>query len=118
MRIPRRARTKWNAGSSRSVAMLLSCMPNPPTPAAPPSLAELRDRAGAVMLRDQRALRRQIEQARRLGGGPPRSAIDDLRRSVVAAEERIEQRRAQLPSPRYPAGLPVSEKKDDILAAL
>src|SRR6478609_9256629 len=26
--------------------------------------------------------------------------------------------RPQLPSPRYPAGLPVSEKKDDILAAI
>src|SRR5438552_6975230 len=39
-------------------------------------------------------------------------------RMAAPSEARTEQRRAQLPKPTYPAGLPISDRKDDILAAV
>src|SRR3954469_23725241 len=33
-------------------------------------------------------------------------------------EEEVAQRRARLPVPTYPAGLPISDRKEDILAAI
>src|SRR5205807_4146903 len=39
-------------------------------------------------------------------------------RMAAPSEARTEQRRAQLPKPTYPAGLPISDRKDDILAVV
>src|SRR5262249_30560674 len=48
-------------------------------------------------------------------GGPVIAAIS---RDVAAAEARLAARRAAVPALRYPAELPVSQRKDEILAAI
>src|SRR5437773_9430937 len=71
------------------------------------------------MARDQDRLRRQLDRARGLkDDGARRALLDEAAAAVDAAEQRISNRRASVPVPRYPAALPVSERKDDIAAAI
>ena len=89
------------------------------TPPLVPSPTDLQDRLPALMVRDQHGLARRIERARSRRGAEERSVdLGELARAVEAAERRVERRRATVPEPRYPAGLPVSEKKDEVLAAI
>src|SRR3954447_1142329 len=82
-------------------------------------LSDLHDRLHTLMARDQRALRNRIDKARRIGDANERgAALAEIASAVETAEARIEERRAQLPKPTYPPGLPVSERKDDVLAAI
>src|ERR1700723_3523208 len=83
------------------------------------SLAELQDRLPGLMLRDQRRLGRRAEQA----AAPPdpgarEQALDRLRGDPGAAEARADARRASVPVLRYPAELPVSQRRDEIAAAI
>jgi ATP-dependent helicase HrpA len=79
----------------------------------PASVADLRARLDGLTLRDEHRLARRLERAR--GGG------DDLARvqaEVEAAERRIERRRAAVPAVGYPPQLPVSARREDLLAAI
>src|SRR2546423_57650 len=88
-------------------------------PSASARLAALADRLPALTLRDQRTLRSRLDRARRAGGsGEHDTALDELESAILAAEDRVSARRTRLPVPTSPAGLPVSERKDDILAAI
>ncbi len=84
-----------------------------------PSLAELRDRLPGLMLRDQHRLGRRAEQAAALAGsGAREQALDRLLAEVERATARAQARRASVPVLRYPPELPVSQRKDEIAAAI
>ena len=78
---------------------------------ASPTRAELHRRLDDVMLRDQRRLRRRVRDARN------DEAVARLIGEIEEAERRVERRRSTLPVPSYP-DLPVSERKDEILATI
>src|ERR1700761_919468 len=67
-----------------------------------------------LTLRDEQRLRRQ---ARRLRGGnqEDRARFD---KQLAAARARVERRRASVPEVSYPPQLPVSARRDDLLAAI
>ncbi|MGW0517562.1 ATP-dependent RNA helicase HrpA [Crossiella sp. NPDC003009] len=89
------------------------------TPLVSPSLTELHHRLAELMLRDQRRLRRRIEGARKLRDAGKRAAVTaEIAGEVAAAELRLENRRNSRPKITYPAQLPVSQRKDEILAAV
>ena len=84
-----------------------------------PSLAELRDRLPGLMLRDQRRLGRRADQAAALAdSGAREQALDRVLAEVETATAQTEARRASVPVLRYPPELPVSQRKDEIAAAI
>ncbi|RUL91390.1 ATP-dependent RNA helicase HrpA [Verrucosispora sp. FIM060022] len=94
-------------------------MQNPVSPAATDPIRALQRRLPPLMFRDQRQLRRRLDGVRRLRDPQRReSALAEIAAEVAAAEVRLERRRAALPRITYPAALPVSERKDDIAAAI
>jgi ATP-dependent helicase HrpA len=83
---------------------------------SPSSLAALRPRLADLMLRDAHRLRRRIDggrKARDQAAVAARIAAD-----IDKAELRVERRRAAVPRITYPAALPVSQRKDDLAAAI
>ena len=83
------------------------------------ALSDLSARLPELTARDQDRLRRQLERARGLKDRSARhAALVELAAAVEEAEQRVANRRAGVPTPRYPAGLPVSERKDDIAAVI
>ncbi|HEX9064463.1 MAG TPA: ATP-dependent RNA helicase HrpA [Streptosporangiaceae bacterium] len=74
-----------------------------------PTPAELRARLPELMLIDQHRLGRRLERGRAPG---------DLATAVDAAAARVQARRDSVPVIRYPAELPVSQRKDEIAAAI
>ncbi|MFE0594027.1 ATP-dependent RNA helicase HrpA [Micromonospora echinospora] len=101
-------------------------MQNPSASAAPDSvrepsasLGELHRRVAALMFRDQRRVQRRLDGVRRLRDPARRdAALAEIAADVAGAEARLATRRAAVPVITYPAGLPVSERKDDIAAAI
>ncbi|TDB96219.1 ATP-dependent RNA helicase HrpA [Actinomadura sp. 7K534] len=88
------------------------------TPVTPP-LADLRARLPELMLRDQHRLRRRVEGVRKMrDAGRQARVAAEITADVEAAERRVERRRLAVPAITYPEQLPVSRKKDDILAAI
>ncbi|MFB9367135.1 ATP-dependent RNA helicase HrpA [Kitasatospora sp. NPDC001664] len=84
-----------------------------------PSIGELAARLPELTLRDQQRIGRRLDGARRVRKPEAREAIAaELVTEIDRAEQRMAQRRASVPVIRYPAELPVSQKKDDILAAV
>ncbi|HEX9032289.1 MAG TPA: ATP-dependent RNA helicase HrpA [Streptosporangiaceae bacterium] len=84
-----------------------------------PTPAELRARLPELMLQDQHRLRRRIDQAAALRDAGPRDrALRHVADAVEAASERIAARRLARPALTYPAELPVSQRKDEIAAAI
>ncbi|WP_248964429.1 ATP-dependent RNA helicase HrpA [Sphaerisporangium perillae] len=82
-------------------------------------LTDLRERLPALMLRDELRLRRRLDGARRVRDGKALRAIaDQVATEIGAAEARVDARRALVPEITYPASLPVSQRKDDILEAV
>jgi ATP-dependent helicase HrpA len=82
-------------------------------------LAGLAVRVADLMLRDQNRLRRRVDAARATRDGAARQAlVEQLDAEVAAAEQRLARRRAVLPEITYPAELPISQRRDDILAAV
>jgi ATP-dependent helicase HrpA len=77
-----------------------------------PSRHSLTARLAEVTIRDERRLRRRLE---RLRGD---EILADLEAEIEAAERRVARRRAAVPVPRYPAELPITARREDILAAL
>ena len=82
------------------------------------TLAQLRARLPALMLRDQQRLTRRADRARSVPAGAREAAIADLEAEVAAAEQRIAVRRASVPVISYPPELPVSQRKDELAAAI
>ncbi|MFF7637364.1 ATP-dependent RNA helicase HrpA [Kitasatospora sp. NPDC008050] len=88
-------------------------------PADAPTIGELATRLPELMLRDQQRIGRRLDGARRVRAPEARQKIAaELAADIAKAELRLEQRRAAVPAIGYPAELPVSQKKDDILAAI
>ncbi|WP_055545527.1 ATP-dependent RNA helicase HrpA [Streptomyces sp. NBRC 110028] len=87
------------------------------TPA--PALPALLERLPELMLRDQQRLGRRLDGARRIRKPEARAAVlGEIAEDVERAEARVASRRAAVPDVTYPQELPVSQKKDDILAAV
>ncbi|MCX5211542.1 ATP-dependent RNA helicase HrpA [Kitasatospora sp. NBC_00240] len=82
-------------------------------------MGELAVRLPELTLRDQQRIGRRLEGARRIRKPEARQkAATEIAAEIDRAELRVEQRRAAVPEITYPAELPVSQKKDDILAAI
>ncbi|MGR3936797.1 ATP-dependent RNA helicase HrpA [Streptomyces sp. BRA346] len=87
------------------------------TPA--PALSALLERLPELMLRDQQRLGRRLDGVRRIRKPEARAAVlGEIAEDVERAELRVANRRAAVPDVTYPEELPVSQKKDDILAAV
>ncbi|MFF5214405.1 ATP-dependent RNA helicase HrpA [Micromonospora sp. NPDC000442] len=94
-------------------------MQNPASPAATDPVRELQRRLSPLMFRDQRHLRRRLDGLRKLRDPQRReSVLAEIVAETAAAEGRLERRKAAVPKIVYPASLPVSERKDDIAAAI
>ncbi|MDH6120185.1 ATP-dependent RNA helicase HrpA [Kitasatospora sp. GAS204B] len=88
-------------------------------PADAPTIGELAARLPELTLRDQQRIGRRLDGARRARGTEARQKIAaELAGEIAKAEGRVAQRRAAVPAINYPAELPVSQKKDEILAAI
>lgn len=82
-------------------------------------LAGLSGQISQMMLRDQRRLRRRLESARKITDQDKLSAIaGDIQRDIDAGMQSIANRKATCPKVSYPENLPVSQKKDELLAAI
>ncbi len=80
-----------------------------------PEQAALRARLAELTLRDEHRLRRRLDSARGAGRD---GALAAVTAEVEAAERRVAARRARVPQPAYPAELPVTQRRGDILAAI
>ncbi|MFI0454069.1 ATP-dependent RNA helicase HrpA [Actinomadura sp. 6N118] len=88
------------------------------TPVKSP-LADLRARLPELMLRDQHRLRRRIDGTQKMRDAKRRDKITgEIAADIDAAERRVARRRAAMPAITYPPELPVSQKRDDLLAAI
>ncbi|MFD9939861.1 ATP-dependent RNA helicase HrpA [Nonomuraea sp. NPDC059023] len=82
-------------------------------------LTELQSRLPELMPRDQRRLRRRLDGVRRVRSREARDKITaEILADVERAEQRLARRREAVPVVKYPPELPVSQRKDDILAAI
>lgn len=76
-------------------------------------------RLPGLMLRDQRRLRRRLDGVDRVLDPRAREAVlGEIDADVAAAEARVAARVAGRPEVTYPADLPITAKKDEILAAI
>jgi ATP-dependent helicase HrpA len=91
-----------------------------PPPASPPQdLRELRGMLPELMLADQHRLRRHADRAGGLRDQKSRAeALARLAGDIAKASRRIAVRRAAVPVISYPAELPVSQRKNEIAAAI
>ncbi|WUH92716.1 ATP-dependent RNA helicase HrpA [Streptomyces sp. NBC_00433] len=81
--------------------------------------AELAQRLPALTLRDEQRLGRRLDGARRIRKPEARAAVlAEIDAEIGKGEQRIAARGAAVPRITYPEALPVSRKKDDILAAI
>jgi ATP-dependent helicase HrpA len=76
-------------------------------------LEELHERLTRLTLRDEHRLRRRVDRLRR-----GHDDLEALVGEIGRAESAIERRRAAVPEVSYPAQLPVSARRDDLLAAI
>ncbi|MFD5319089.1 ATP-dependent RNA helicase HrpA [Streptomyces sp. NPDC127098] len=83
------------------------------------SLSALAARLPELTLRDERRLGRRLDGARRIRKPAAQQAVlAEIAEAVDAAEAHVAARRAAVPAIGYPQQLPVSQKKDEILAAI
>src|SRR4051794_10381686 len=79
----------------------------------------LRERLRELTLRDEHRLARRLDKLRRTEDAQRRAAaLAGLVAEVERAEARAARRRAALPAITYPPELPVSGRRDDLLAAI
>ncbi|MEV0224611.1 ATP-dependent RNA helicase HrpA [Streptomyces sp. NPDC050704] len=84
-----------------------------------PALGDLALRLAELSLRDAHRLGRRLEGARRIRKPEARAAVTaEIDAEVTKAEVRMAERRTRVPAVTYPEQLPVSQKKDDIAAAI
>ncbi|WP_443035313.1 ATP-dependent RNA helicase HrpA [Streptomyces sp. BE20] len=90
-----------------------------PTEDQGPGIGELAARLPELTLRDQVRIGRRLEGARKVRKPEARRQIaTEIAGDIERAELLVERRRAAVPAIDYPAELPVSQKKDEILEAL
>ncbi|MEU0208130.1 ATP-dependent RNA helicase HrpA [Streptomyces canus] len=91
-----------------------------PAPApGTPAFGDLAARLTELSLRDAHRLGRRLEGARKIRKPEARAAVlSEIEAEVGKGEERVRTRRARVPAVSYPEQLPVSQKKDDIAAAI
>jgi ATP-dependent helicase HrpA len=83
------------------------------------TLDELSARLPELTLRDQQRLGRRLDRARGLRGvDTRRGALAELAAELEGAERRVSRRRAAVPKISYPEALPISAKRDEIMAAI
>jgi ATP-dependent helicase HrpA len=93
--------------------------PSATPPAPPPAAAAPAARLADLTAVDERRLRGRLRGIRRISDGAKRDrALADIERQVVAAQARIARRRATVPPLTFPPELPVSERVDDLAAAI
>ncbi|MEU3849022.1 ATP-dependent RNA helicase HrpA [Streptomyces sp. NPDC029554] len=84
-----------------------------------PALGALAPRLTELSLRDAQRLGRRLEGARKIRKPEARAAVlAEIEAEIARGEERMARRRARVPEVTYPEQLPVSQKKDDIAAAI
>ncbi|MFJ3235055.1 ATP-dependent RNA helicase HrpA [Streptomyces sp. NPDC086787] len=84
-----------------------------------PALGALASRLTELSLRDAQRLGRRLEGARKIRKPEARAAVlAEIETEVGRAEARMGERRALVPAVGYPEQLPVSQKKDEIAAAI
>ncbi|WP_037866506.1 ATP-dependent RNA helicase HrpA [Streptomyces sp. NRRL S-1868] len=85
----------------------------------PPAAADLAARIPELMLADQHRLSRRLAGARKIRKPEARAAVlAEIAEAMDASELRAGLRRESVPRITYPEQLPVSRKKDEILAAV
>ena len=82
-----------------------------------PSAADLRARLAALTIRDEHRLARRLGAAGRGDRVDPRR-LAGVQADVARAEARVANRRAAVPALSYPENLPVSQRREDLLAAI
>ncbi|MEU1519329.1 ATP-dependent RNA helicase HrpA [Streptomyces sp. NPDC005811] len=84
-----------------------------------PALGALAPRLAELSLRDAHRLGRRLEGARKIRKPEARAAVlAEIEAEVAQVEERMALRRDRVPAVTYPEQLPVSQKKDEIAAAI
>ena len=84
-----------------------------------PGLSDLAARLPALTLRDEERLGRRLEGLRKVREPEKRERqLAAVTGEIEAAEQRLDSRRASIPTPVYPESLPVSARREDILAAI
>ncbi|MGW1911934.1 ATP-dependent RNA helicase HrpA [Streptomyces sp. NPDC002076] len=84
-----------------------------------PALGTLAPRLTELSLRDAQRLGRRLEGARKIRKPEARAAVlAEIEAEVGKAEARMAERRSRVPAVGYPEQLPVSQKKDEIAAAI
>jgi ATP-dependent helicase HrpA len=83
------------------------------------AVAALRARLRELTLRDEHRLARRLDKLRREADDERRAgALASLAAEIERGETRVARRRAAVPAVRYPPELPVSARRDDLLAAI
>jgi len=81
--------------------------------------AALRTRLAELLPRDERRLQRRLDGTRKIRDEAARAAVlAEISSEAEAAFEKLQARLASVPKVTYPEALPVSQRKDDILAAI
>ncbi|RKR91363.1 ATP-dependent helicase HrpA [Micromonospora pisi] len=94
-------------------------MQTPSARALPDPIREAQARLPELIFRDQRRIQRRIDGVRKIRDPRKREqAAEEITADLTAAQERLARRRAGVPVITYPVGLPVSDKRDDIAAAI
>ncbi|MEU0442995.1 ATP-dependent RNA helicase HrpA [Streptomyces sp. NPDC006186] len=84
-----------------------------------PAIGALAARLSELPLRDAHRIGRRLEGARKIRKPEARAAVlAEIEAEIVKGEERTAARRGRVPDVSYPEQLPVSQKKDDIAAAI
>ncbi|MEU6481760.1 ATP-dependent RNA helicase HrpA [Streptomyces sp. NPDC047017] len=84
-----------------------------------PALGALASRLAELSLRDAHRLGRRLEGARKIRKPEARAAVlAEIEAEADRAAERMAARRSRVPAIGYPEQLPVSQKKDEIAAAI
>ncbi|HET6482797.1 MAG TPA: ATP-dependent RNA helicase HrpA, partial [Actinoplanes sp.] len=89
------------------------------TSPATPAVGDLRIRINDLLPRDERRLQRRLEGTRRIRDEESRAAaLAEIAAEVDQANARLVARLAAVPPISFPQSLPVSQRKDDIAAAI
>ncbi|MGW0942881.1 ATP-dependent RNA helicase HrpA [Streptomyces sp. NPDC002623] len=84
-----------------------------------PAFGAIAPRLAELSLRDAHRLGRRLEGARKIRKPEARAAVlAEIEAEVTQVEERMTLRRGRVPAVSYPEQLPVSQKKDEIAAAI
>src|SRR5689334_23394111 len=91
----------------------------PATTGSTASAGALRARLAELTVRDEHRLRRRLDGIRSLRD-PARAdaALAQVAAEIDRVAGRVAERRAAVPAVRYPPELPVSDRRDDLAAAI